>query len=179
MFAKFTKDMKQTHTILIPTMIDPHFRFMQGVLAADGYKSILLSENRQNIVEEGLKSVHNDMCYPAIVVIGQLISALKDGLCDPDHTSIMLFQTCGACRATNYLSVLRQALKHAGFPQVPVFAIHGLKEETDSFHMGRGMLVDAIKAAVYGDTLMNVRNRMMPYEITKGSTKALFDKWME
>ena len=79
MFAKFTKDMKATHTILIPTMIDPHFRFMQGVLRDEGYKSVLLGENRQNIVEEGLRSVHNDMCYPALIVIGQFIDALKSG----------------------------------------------------------------------------------------------------
>ena len=175
----FTEECKKTHTVLAPQMAPIHFELFKTVLNKHGLKAVIPPMPDKHAIDTGLRYVHNDMCYPAIVVIGQLISALKDGLCDPDHTSIMLFQTCGACRATNYLSVLRQALKHAGFPQVPVFAIHGLKEETDSFHMGRGMLVDAIKAAVYGDTLMNVRNRMMPYEITKGSTKALFDKWME
>ncbi|BAL82451.1 hypothetical protein SELR_07430 [Selenomonas ruminantium subsp. lactilytica TAM6421] len=175
----FTEECKKTHTVLAPQMAPIHFELFQTVLQKHGLKAVIPPMPDKHAIDTGLRYVHNDMCYPAIVVIGQLIAALKDGLCDPDHTSIMLFQTCGACRATNYLSVLRQALKHAGFPQVPVFAVHGLKEETDSFHMGRSMLVDAIKAAVYGDTLMNVRNRTMPYEITKGSTKALFDKWME
>ena len=134
--------------------------------------------NKQT-TDVGLRYVNNDMCYPAIVVIGQLISALKDGLCDPDHTSIVLFQTCGACRATNYIGVLREALKYAGFPQVPVFACMGLPDETDDFKLTREMLVDVIKAAVYGDALMNVKNRMMPYELTAGSTKALYNKWLE
>ena len=175
----FTEECKKTHTVLAPQMAPIHFELFKTVLNKHGLRAVIPPMPDKKAIDTGLRYVHNDMCYPAIVVIGQLISALKDGLCDPDHTSIMLFQTCGACRATNYLSVLRQALKHAGFPQVPVFAVHGLKEETDSFHMGRNMLVDAIKAAVYGDTLMNVRNRTMPYEITKGSTKALFNKWME
>ena len=118
------------------------------------------------------------MCYPSIVVIGQLIAALKSGEYDPDHTSIAMFQTCGACRATNYMSVLRQALKYAGFPQVPVFAVHGLPEETDAFRLTRPMLIAAIKAAIFGDLLQNVKNRMMPYELQKGETQRLFDKWM-
>ncbi|MCH3959001.1 MAG: acyl-CoA dehydratase activase-related protein [Selenomonas sp.] len=175
----FTEDCKATHTILAPQMAPIHFELFQTVLQKHGYRAMIPPMPGKEAIDTGLRYVNNDMCYPAIVVIGQLISALKSGQCDPDHTSIMLFQTCGACRATNYLSVLRQALKYAGFPQVPVFAVHGMKDETDAFNMDRSMLTDAIKAAIYGDTLMNVRNRTLPYERTKGSTQALFRKWMD
>ncbi|MBP8598491.1 MAG: 2-hydroxyacyl-CoA dehydratase [Selenomonas sp.] len=175
----FTEECKAVHTILAPQMAPIHFELFQTALQSHGYRVVIPPMPGKEAIDTGLRYVNNDMCYPAIVVIGQLISALKSGMSDPDHTSIMLFQTCGACRATNYLSVLRQALKYAGFPQVPVFAVHGMKDETDAFQMDRGMLTDAIKAAVYGDTLMNVRNRTLPYELTKGSTQALFRKWME
>ena len=174
----FTEDCKKTHTILAPQMAPIHFELFQTVLEKYGYKAAIPPMPDKHAIDLGLRYVNNDMCYPAIVVIGQLIAALKSGKYDPDHTSIMLFQTCGACRATNYLSMLRQALKYAGFPQVAVFAAKGLPEETDSFKLDRPMLVDTIKAAVYGDLLMNVKNRMMPYELEEGATQALFDLWM-
>lgn len=176
---RFTEECKKTHTILAPQMAPIHFELLQTALRKHGYRVVIPPMPDRASIDLGLRYVNNDMCYPAIVVIGQLIAALKSGDCDPEHTSIMLFQTCGACRATNYLSVLRQALGHAGFPQVPVFACRGMEDETDAFRLDRKMLVDAIKAAVYGDLLMNVKNRMMPYEVTKGSTAALFRKWME
>ena len=176
---RFTEDCRATHTILAPQMAPIHFELFQTALQKYGYRAVIPPMPGKEAIDTGLRYVNNDMCYPAIVVIGQLIHALKSGLCDPDHTSIMLFQTCGACRATNYLSVLRQALRYAGYPQVPVFAVHGLKDETDAFHLDRALLTDAVKAAVYGDTLMNVRNRMMPYELTQGAAQALFRKWME
>lgn len=174
----FTADCKATHTILAPQMAPIHFDLFKTALRKYGYNVVIPPMPDKEAIDTGLRYVNNDMCYPAIVVIGQLITALKQGLCDPYHTSIMLFQTCGACRATNYMSVLRQALKYAGFGQVPVFAVHGLADETDAFKLDRNMLIDAIKAAIYGDTLMNVRNRMMPYEITQGSVKTLFNKWL-
>ncbi len=174
----FTEDCKKTHTVLAPQMAPIHFELLHAALTKYGYDMVIPPMPDKKAIDLGLRYVNNDMCYPAIVVIGQLIAALKSGKYDPDHTSIMLFQTCGACRATNYMSVLRQALRYAGFPQVPVFACRGLPEETDSFTLDRPMLVDAIKAAIYGDLLMNVRNRMMPYEITKGQTEALYKKWM-
>ena len=124
MFAKFTKDMKATHTILIPTMIDPHFRFMQGVLRDEGYKSVLLGENRQNIVEEGLRSVHNDMCYPALLVIGQFIDALKSGEFDTHKVALLISQTGGGCRASNYINLLRKALEDSGFSYVPAISLN-------------------------------------------------------
>ncbi|MBR6906044.1 MAG: 2-hydroxyacyl-CoA dehydratase, partial [Selenomonadaceae bacterium] len=176
---RFTEECRKTHTILAPQMAPIHFELLKAALGKHGYRVVIPPMPDKAAIDLGLRYVHNDMCYPAIVVIGQLLSALQSGECDPDHTSIVLFQTCGACRATNYMSVLRQALKYAGFGQVPVFACYGQPDETDSFELTRDCLKDAIKAAVYGDLLMNVKNRMMPYEITKGSTQKLYDKWME
>ena len=175
---RFTADCKQTHTILAPQMAPIHFELIQAVLKKYGYRIEIPALPDKAAIDLGLRYVNNDMCYPAIVVIGQLISALKSGDCDPDNTSIILFQTCGACRATNYISVLRRALKFAGFPQVPVFACYGLPDETDDFELSRDCLMDAIKASIYGDLLMNVSNRMRPYEIHHGETDKLFAECM-
>ena len=175
---RFTADCKQTHTILAPQMAPIHFELIQAVLKKYGYRIVIPALPDKSAIDLGLRYVNNDMCYPAIVVIGQLINALESGDCDPDHTSIILFQTCGACRATNYISVLRRALKFAGYPQVPVFACYGLPDETDDFELSRDCLMDAIKASVYGDLLMNVSNRMRPYELRHGETDKLFDEWM-
>ena len=173
---RFTADCKKTHTILAPQMAPIHFDLIQSVLQKYGYRVEIPPLPDKAAIDLGLRYVNNDMCYPAIVVIGQLISALKSGDYDVDNTSIVLFQTCGACRATNYISVLRRALKFAGFPQVPVFACYGL--ETDDFILSNDCMMDAIKAAIYGDLLMNVSNRMRPYELRRGETDKLFEECM-
>lgn len=175
---RFTLECKKTHTILAPQMAPIHFDLIQAVLRKYGYRLEIPALPDKNAIDLGLRYVNNDMCYPAIVVIGQLIGALKSAECDPDNTSIVLFQTCGACRATNYISVLRRALKYAGFSQVPVFACYGLPDETDEFELSNDCLMDAIKASIYGDLLMNVSNRMRPYEIHSGETDRLFENWM-
>ncbi|MBR2215680.1 MAG: 2-hydroxyacyl-CoA dehydratase [Selenomonadaceae bacterium] len=175
----FTEDCKATHTVLVPQMAPIHFELLKTAIEKYGYVLAIPPMPDKAAIDLGLRYVNNDMCYPAIVVIGQLIAALRSGKYDVNHTSIMLFQTCGACRATNYLGVLRQALKYAGYGQVPVFACRGLPEETDSFKLNPSMLADVIKAAVYGDLLMNVKNRMLPYETIRGETQRLFDKWLE
>ncbi len=174
----FTADCKRTHTILAPQMAPTHFALIQTALQKYGYNMVIPPMPDKHAIDLGLRYVNNDMCYPCIVVTGQLLAALKDGLVDPDHTSIMLFQTCGACRATNYMGVMRQALQDAGYGQVAVFACKGLPEETDSFHMDHKMLSTIIKAAVYGDALMRMRNRMQPYEREAGATQALYKEWL-
>ena len=174
----FTPDCKAKHTILAPQMAPIHFELVQTVLQKYGYRVLIPDLPDKAAIDLGLRYVNNEMCYPAIVVTGQMLAALKSGECDPDNTSIILFQTCGGCRATNYISVMRRALKFAGFGQVPVFACWGLPEETDAFNLSRDCLMDAIKASVYGDLLMNVLNRMRPYEVRRGETDRLFDEWM-
>lgn len=175
----FTEEAKATHTILAPQMAPIHFELVETVMQKFGYKVEIPDMPDKEAIDMGLRYVNNDMCYPSIVVIGQLLSALKSGKYDPNNTSIMLFQTCGACRATNYIATLRKALKTAGFENVPVFAFYGRSEDTDAFKINRKFFVNIFKAGVYGDLLMNVRNRMMPYEIQEGSVQALYDKWME
>ena len=174
----FTPDCKAKHTILAPQMAPIHFELVQTVLQKYGYRVLIPDLPDKAAIDLGLRYVNNEMCYPAIVVTGQMLAALKSGECDPDNTSIILFQTCGGCRATNYISVMRRALKFAGFGQVPVFACWGLPDETDAFNLSRDCLMDAIKASVYGDLLMNVLNRMRPYELRRGETDRLFDEWM-
>ena len=155
-----------------------HFELIQTVLNKYGYRVLIPALPDKAAIDLGLRFVNNEMCYPAILVAGQMIAALKSGECDPDNTSIILFQTCGGCRATNYISVMRRALKFAGFGQVPVFACYGLPEETDAFELSRDCLMDAIKASVYGDLLQNVTNRIRPYELRRGETDKIFKEWM-
>ena len=173
----FTHDCKETHTILVPQMAPIHFELITHVLGRYGYRVVIPETPKEDSINMGLQYVQNDMCYPAIVVIGQMLQAIKSGQCDPDHTSIMMFQTCGACRATNYMNLLRRALRNAGYPQVPVFACWGL--EQDAFRLNASGFKDVAKAVVYGDLLQNITNRMRPYELVPGSTDKLFAKWMK
>ena len=175
--AYFTHECKETHTILAPQMAPIHFNLVTHVLNRYGYKVVIPETPKEDSINLGLQYVQNDMCYPAIVVIGQMLQALKSGKYDPDNTSIVLFQTCGACRATNYLNLLRRALRNAGYAQVPVFACWGL--EQDAFRLNASGFKDVAKAVVYGDLLQNVTNRMRPYELIPGSTDKLFAKWMD
>ena len=176
---RFTKEKKTTHTILAPQMSPIHFELLEAVLRAHGYRLVIPKTPDRSAIDVGLRYVNNDMCYPAIVVIGQMLSVIRSGACDPDKTAVMLFQTCGACRATNYLNLMREALKDAGYGQVPVFAGMGRESETDDFVMTRSCYTDIIKAVVYGDLLMRVRNRVKPYEADAGSTERLYGAWME
>ena len=175
--AYFTHDCKETHTILAPQMAPIHFNLVTHVLNRYGYKVVIPDTPKEEAINLGLQYVQNDMCYPAIVVIGQMLQAIKSGKYDPDHTSIVLFQTCGACRATNYMNLLRRALRNAGYPQVPVFACWGL--EQDAFKLNPSGFKDVAKAIIYGDLLQNVTNRMRPYELIPGSTDKLYEKWLQ
>lgn len=170
--AYFKKECQTEHTILAPQMAPLHFELVEAVVKKHGYRIEIPQMPKQAAVDEGLRYVQNDMCYPAIIVIGQLLYALKSGKYDINNTSIMLFQTCGACRATNYLNLMRKALKDAGMPQVPVFACYG--RETDSFKMTTGLFIDVLKATTYADLLQRVRHRTLPYEVQPGSVERLF-----
>ena len=175
----FTHDQKETHTILAPQMSPIHFELLETVFRAYGYRLLIPKTPDRKAIEIGLRYVNNDMCYPAIVVIGQMLSVLRSGTCEPDKTAIMLFQTCGACRATNYLNLMRTALNDAGYGQVPAFAFMGRESETDDFVMTQSCYTDIVKAIVYGDLLMRVTNRVKPYEIEQGSTERLYRAWVE
>ncbi|MDR0936608.1 MAG: 2-hydroxyacyl-CoA dehydratase [Oscillospiraceae bacterium] len=176
----FTKEMKREYTLLLPNMLPFHGRLMQRCFELHGYKCVTLETNHRGIAELGLKYVHNDTCYPALLVIGQFIDALNSGLYDVNNVALMITQTGGGCRASNYIHLLRRALKRAGFPQVPVVSLNlsGL-ESNPGFGLTLPLIRQLICAIMYGDALMMLGNKCRPYEITAGSTDALLAKWEE
>lgn len=176
----FTKEMKQTHTILVPQMAPIQFELLQTVLAKEGYNIELLDTVQKSAIDQGLKYVNNDACYPAIIVIGQLIEALQSGRYDLDNTSVVISQTGGGCRATNYIALLRKALKDAGFPDIPVLsANHYGAEKNPGFKVNVSLIKKAVSAVIYGDLLMRVLHRVRPYEAIPGSADLLYRRWME
>lgn len=174
--AVFTTGMKETHTILAPQMSPVHFQFLQTGLQKAGYRVIIPAVSDKLAVEEGLKYVHNDACYPAILVVGQMISALKSGEFDPAQTSIMMVQTGGGCRASNYVAMMRKALQDAGMPHIPVVSLWG--EQSPGFSLTPSLLNDLIIGVLYGDLLMRVVHRIRPYEKVQGSTDELYAYWV-
>jgi len=175
----FTEEMKERHTLLAPEMSPIHFQFVEEAIRLSGYNLVVLPCENSRAVDIGLKYVNNDACYPAIIVVGQLLEALQSGQYDPQNTSVVITQTGGGCRATNYIGLLRKALKDAGFGHVPVISIsaQGL-EKNPGFKYSLGMLHRAVLAVVYGDLLMNVLYRVRPYEKVPGSADALYEKWV-
>ncbi len=174
----FTKKMKKDHTIIVPQMAPIHFRFVEKAMRLSGYNVVICPAMDKEAVEEGLKYVNNDACYPAIIVVGQLLKVLNSGEYDPDKTTVVMSQTGGGCRATNYIGFLRKALKDAGYPQVPVLSlsIQGF-EKNPGFKITLPLLHRAMIALVYGDLLMKCLYRVRPYEKIPGSANALYEKW--
>lgn len=175
----FTNAEKKRHTLVFPQMSPVHFRLFEAVFNAHGYNAVVLNSVSPQDVEAGLKSVNNDACYPSILVVGQLINAFAEGKCDPDNTSLMITQTGGGCRATNYIAFLRKALKEAGYGQVPVLSLNlsGL-ENNPGFKITLSLVNDLIKACVIGDLLLTLLLATRPYEINKGQTRRLYRKWL-
>ncbi len=174
----FTKEMKKEYTILMPNMLPVHFTMLRDVFESYGYKAVILDNMGAQVAVEGLKYVHNDTCYPALLVIGQMIDALNSGKYDLSKTAVMITQTGGGCRASNYIHLLRKALKKAGYENVPVISLNlsGL-EKGSSFKLTLPMLVKFIMALCYGDLIMLMNNQTTPYEINKGDSQKIVDKW--
>ena len=173
----FGKDMKD-YTIVAPQMSPIHFSLVESVIRSGGYKFDILEHASRENVETGLKYVNNDACYPAIMVIGQLVDAIVKGKYDPDHVALAITQTGGMCRATNYFGLIRKALIDAGYPQVPVIALstQGF-EDNPGFKATPTLLHRAIKALVVGDLLLKCLMRVRPYEVEKGSADKLYQMW--
>ncbi len=178
--VEFTKEMKKDYTILIPNMLEIHFRLLRNVFRSYGYKMELLTNDSRAVVETGLKYVHNDTCYPALLVIGQMIDALKSGKYDLSKTALMITQTGGGCRASNYIHLLRKALKKAGLGYIPVISLNlsGL-EKNSGFHWTLGMIRKLIAAMAYGDLMMLLANQVRPYETVKGAADKVSEEWVE
>ena len=177
--AVFTPEMKNTHTILIPSMLPWHFNLLKAALVSCGYKAEVLDNTERNVVETGLKYVNNDICYPALLVIGQLIDALESGKYDVNKVALILTQTGGGCRASNYIHLLRKALAQAGFAHVPVISMNFAGMESQpGFDLNWKMVKRMLAAVVYGDVLMYLSNKTRPYETTSGEADALAKSWL-
>lgn len=175
----FTKQMKKEYTILMPNMAPIHFRILQKVFTFYGYKSDLLETTGPEIAQTGLKYVHNDTCYPALLVIGQFIQALQSGKYDVHKTALMITQTGGGCRASNYIFLLRKALKKAGFEFVPVISLSFGMEKNSGFSLTIPLIRRFVGGLVYGDQLMLLSNQTKPYEVNKGESMALVQEWSD
>lgn len=173
----FTKDMKKNHTILVPDMSPYHMGLICEAAKGSGYNFVYLEHTSKEMVEQGLKYVHNDACYPAIIVIGQLIYALKTGNYDLKNTSVAITQTGGGCRATNYIGLIRKALKDAGFGHVPIISVNmsGLEKE-QAFNLTIPMINRLFMAVTIGDLFLKLVHQTRPYEKTKGQTDKLYEE---
>lgn len=177
-YPKFTPEMKKTHKILIPNMAPVQFRILAAVMRQAGYTCELLENCGSQVSELGLKYVHNDTCYPALLVIGQFLDALGSGKYDLDHTALIITQTGGGCRASNYIGFIRRALEKAGMPQIPVISINANGMESNpGFTLTAPLIAKAMQAVVYGDVFMRVLYATRPYEKVPGSANALHEKW--
>ena len=174
----FTKEMRKEYTMIFPMMAPIHFRILKEVFNNMGYHAELLETTGPEIAQTGLKYVHNDTCYPAILAIGQLIHAVQFGKYDTHKIALMITQTGGGCRASNYIHLLRKALARAGLGYVPVVSLNlsGM-EKNPGFKLTLSFIRRAIAGLIYGDTLMLLKNQCEPYEINKGETNALVEKW--
>ncbi len=175
----FTKEMRNDYTILVPQMAPVHFELLESAIRSCGYNMKLLKDCTQKTVETGLKYVNNDACYPSILTTGQMIEALESGEYDPNKTALIMSQTGGGCRATNYIGFIRKALKDAGFDQVPVisFNIVGM-EKMPGFKLTIPLIDKMLKTLVYGDLLQKMLTKNRVYEVNKGETQKLYDSWM-
>lgn len=174
----FTKAMAKKHTILSPQMSPIHFELLQEAFKFSGYNLEVLDNMDKSVIEEGLKYVNNDACYPSILVIGQLIHALKSGKYDLNNTSVIISQTGGGCRATNYIGFLKKALKEAGFSNIPIISLNTIGyEKQKGFKLSLPLLNRAVMAIIYGDLFMRTVYRVRPYERVKGSADELHRIW--
>lgn len=178
--VEFTKDMKKDYTILFPTMLPIHFTMMTNIFNNAGYNCVMLSTQGKNVVDAGLENVHNDTCYPALLVIGQMIDALDTGKYDLNKVALMITQTGGGCRASNYIHLLRKALKNKGYGHIPIISLNfsGM-EKNSGFKLSVPMLLKLVYAIIMGDFLMSILNQCLPYEMVPGSTQAVCDKWVD
>ena len=174
----FTKEMKKNYTILCPQMSPIHFDLIEPAVRSCGYNLEVLQNSDRTAVDTGLKYVNNDACYPSLIVVGQIMDALLSGKYDLEHTAVIMSQTGGGCRASNYIGFIRRALERAGMPQIPVISLNANGMETNpGFKITPPLLTKAMQAVVYGDLFMRVLYATRPYEAKAGSANALHEKW--
>lgn len=174
-YPRWDKSMKKTHKILLPDMLSWHFLIIQELLKLEGYDFEVLKNDSRTVIDEGLKHVHNDTCYPCLCVVGQYINALKSGKYDLEHTALMITQTGGGCRASNYMPLVKKAIA-AEFPRVPVVSVNlsGLEKDS-SFDLPLKLLIKIMYSVFYGDSIMWCYNQTKPYEEEAGSADKVRD----
>jgi len=178
--AMFTKEMKDKHTIICPQMAPIHFELLETAFNEAGYKLVVMPAMDREAVDIGLRYTNNDACYPAIIVVGQLLKALQSGDYDLNNTSVIMSQTGGGCRASNYMGFIRRALRKAGMEHIPAISLSaGGLEKHPGWKLSAKDIMRAVKGLVYGDLLMRVLYATRPYEVEQGSANTLYDKWME
>ena len=176
----FTEKMREEYTILCPQMSPIHFDILEPAFRSCGYHFEVLSNDNRHSVDVGLKYVNNDACYPSLLVVGQLMEALLSGKYDLNKTALIITQTGGGCRATNYIGFIRRALKKAGMEQIPVISLNlGGIETNPGFHLNANLLIRVAYAAQIGDIFMRCIYRMRPYEEVPGSVEAVHAKWLQ
>lgn len=176
-YKVFTKEMKKNYTILVPNMLPIHFKVLDKMLKDNGFNIEFLEDDVDEIIDEGLRNANNDICYPAMIVIGQFISALKSGKYDLDKTAVLMTQTGGGCRASNYIHLIRKALENSGFQDVPAIglSVSGI-EKHPGLKFGLTLIVKAFYGVLYSDLIMYLYNKVKPYEINKNEADMVLEK---
>ncbi len=176
--VKFTKRMKKDYTILSPSMAPIHFKILKPILLRQGFKIEIMENEGPEVLQLALKYLHNDMCYPAMLTTGQMLATMKSGKYDPDKVAMVITQSGGGCRDSNYINLMRKAFEKAGYPNVPFISanIWGL-ELNSGVDLTPKSLLMALAGLIYGDMIMIVSNQVRPYEVNKGDTDAMIDKW--
>lgn len=176
----FTKEMKKNYKILVPNMLPIHFKVLKKILKDYGFDIEFLEDDVSDIIEDGLKYSNNDICYPAMIVIGQFISALKSGKYDTSKTALLMTQTGGGCRASNYIHLIRKALENSGFSDVPAIglSVSGI-EKHPGLKFGQSIILKLFYAVIYGDLIMCLYNKVKPYEINKGEADTVLENMID
>ena len=175
---KFTRKMKKDYTILSPAMAPIHFKILKPILLRQGFKIEIMDAEGPEVLELALKYLHNDMCYPAMLTTGQMLATIMSGKYDPDKVAMVITQSGGGCRDSNYINLMRKAFEKAGYPNVPFISanVWGLELNSGVDLTPRSLLM-ALAGLIYGDMIMIVSNQVRPYEVNKGETDAMVDKW--
>ena len=177
MSVDFTKEMKAEYTIIAPDIFPTHMELLEAVFRLYGYNVVIAKYEGQAVINTGLKYLHNDVCYPAICMLGQQLYALTCGDFDPHKCALIQFQTGGGCRASNYLCLLRKALEKMDMEYVPVISLSfGGYEHYSGFKITPGMMATGIRSLIYGDMLLLLKNQCLPYEQNEGDTRRVVEK---
>lgn len=171
----FTEEMRKEYKILIPAMAPYHFEYFVHMLKSEGYDAEVLKNTSFDVIHEGMKYSHNDICVPAMLVIGQFIDAIKNGDYDVNRVALIITQTGGGCRASNYLALIRKAFKNAGYEYIPIISVNAVGlEKNPGFKITTNILLKLVTGLMMGDLLMQLYNEVIPYEVNKGETKRVY-----